>query len=72
MKNSIEANEFSLVGLTNGAELQALLFLLFTLIYLIALVRYLGMIMLILLGSCLYTPMYIFLTNLSLVDFCDS
>lgn len=41
----------------------------FILIYLITLVGNLGMIVSILLDSCLHTPMYSFLSNLSLVDF---
>ncbi|ELW46888.1 Olfactory receptor 5B2 [Tupaia chinensis] len=44
----------------------------FMFIYLITLIGNLGMIMLILLDSRLHTPMYFFLSNLSLVDFCYS
>ncbi|ELW46889.1 Olfactory receptor 5B3 [Tupaia chinensis] len=44
----------------------------FTLIYLINVVGNLGMIGLILWDSNLHTPMYFFLSNLSLVDFCYS
>ncbi|XP_055992104.1 olfactory receptor 5B3-like [Sorex fumeus] len=69
MKNSTEVTEFILLGLTDAPELQVPLFVMFTLIYLITLTGNLGMIMLILLDSRLYTPMYFFLSNLSLVDF---
>ncbi|XP_044117043.1 olfactory receptor 5B17-like [Neovison vison] len=72
MKNNTEVTDFILLGLTNAPELQGPLFIMFTLIYLITLVGNLGMTMLILLDSRLHTPMYFFLSNLSLVDFCYS
>ncbi|XP_012605321.2 olfactory receptor 5B3-like [Microcebus murinus] len=72
MENSTEVTEFILLGLTNAPELQVPLFIIFTFIYLINMVGNLGMILLILLDSHLYTPMYFFLGNLSLVDFCYS
>nr|XP_006995106.2 olfactory receptor 5B12-like [Peromyscus maniculatus bairdii] len=68
MENVSEATEFILVGLTDAPELQIPLFIIFTVIYLITLVGNLGMIVLILLDSRLHTPMYFFLSNLSLVD----
>ncbi|ELW48434.1 olfactory receptor 5B12 [Tupaia chinensis] len=68
MENISEVTEFILVGLTDAPELQVPLFIMFTLIYFIALVGNLGMIVLILLDSQLHTPMYFFLSNLSLVD----
>ncbi|KAM9660489.1 olfactory receptor 5B12-like [Trichechus inunguis] len=68
MENNSEVTEFILVGLTDALELQVPLFLIFTLIYLITLLGNLGMIILILLDSHLHTPMYFFLSNLSLVD----
>ncbi|XP_029771330.1 olfactory receptor 5B3-like [Suricata suricatta] len=72
MENNTEVGEFILLGLTNDPELQILLFIMFTLIYLITLVGNMGMIVLILLDCHLHTPMYFFLSNLSLVDFCYS
>ncbi|XP_046928034.1 olfactory receptor 5B2-like [Lynx rufus] len=69
MKNNTEVAEFILLGLTNDPKLQILLFIMFTLIYLITLFGNMGMIILILLDSHLHTPMYFFLSNLSLVDF---
>ncbi|XP_027694711.1 olfactory receptor 5B2-like, partial [Vombatus ursinus] len=69
MENRSEVNEFILTGLTDDPELQVLLFIMFTLIYIITLVGNLGIIVLISLDSCLHTPMYFFLRNLSLVDF---
>ncbi|XP_003421462.1 olfactory receptor 5B2-like [Loxodonta africana] len=68
MENSTEVTEFILVGLTNTPGLQVPLFILFTLIYLISVFGNLGMMTLILLNSRLHTPMYFFLSNLSLVD----
>ncbi|XP_014648661.1 PREDICTED: olfactory receptor 5B2-like [Ceratotherium simum simum] len=72
MENNTGVKEFVLLGLTNAPELQVPLFIIFTLIYLITLIGNLGMIMLILLDSHLHIPMYFFLSNLSLVDFCYS
>nr|XP_027800357.1 olfactory receptor 5B3-like isoform X2 [Marmota flaviventris] len=72
MENRTEVTEFILLGLTNDPGLQLPLFVTFLLIYTITLVGNLGMILLILLDSRLHTPMYFFLGNLSLVDFCYS
>ncbi|KAF7482462.1 Hypothetical predicted protein [Marmota monax] len=68
LENSTKVNEFRLLGLTDTPELQVPLFIMFTLIYLITLTGNLGMITLILLDSRLHTPMYFFLSHLSLVD----
>ncbi|MBZ3869555.1 Olfactory receptor 5B2 [Sciurus carolinensis] len=72
MENRTEVTEFLLLGLTSDPGLLLPLFLTFLLIYTITLVGNLGMILLIVLDSCLHTPMYFFLGNLSLVDFCYS
>ncbi|XP_003920202.3 olfactory receptor 5B2 [Saimiri boliviensis] len=69
MENCTEVTKFILLGLTDAPELQVPLFILFTLIYLLTLCGNLGMMLLILLESCLHTPMYFFLSNLALVDF---
>ncbi|XP_058383418.1 olfactory receptor 5B2-like [Diceros bicornis minor] len=69
MENNTAVTEFILPGLTNAPELQVPLFTIFTFIYVINVVGNLGMILLILLDSCLHTPMYFFISNLSLVDF---
>ncbi|KAL1788748.1 olfactory receptor 5B12-like, partial [Sigmodon hispidus] len=68
MENISEFRDFILVGLTDSPELQIPLSIVFTLTYLITLLGNLGMIMLILLDPRLHTPMYFFLSNLSLVD----
>ncbi|XP_007952077.1 olfactory receptor 5B3-like [Orycteropus afer afer] len=68
MGNRTQVTQFILLGLSNGPELQIPLFILFTLIYLITLLGNLGVILLILVDSRLHTPMYFFLSNLSLAD----
>ncbi|EHB04976.1 Olfactory receptor 8H3 [Heterocephalus glaber] len=59
---------FILMGLTDYAETQLVLSVLFLLIYLITVLGNTGMILIILLNPQLHTPMYIFLTHLSLLD----
>ncbi|XP_037697768.1 olfactory receptor 151-like [Choloepus didactylus] len=71
-ENHSTVTEFILGGLTNRPELQLPLFLLFLGIYMVTMVGNLGMITLIRLNSQLHTPMYFFLSNLSLVDMCYS
>ncbi|XP_051003050.1 olfactory receptor 5B12-like [Acomys russatus] len=68
MTNSSRMSEFILLGLTDNPKLEVPLFITFMLIYLITLTGNLGMIVLIWLDSRLHTPMYLFLSNLSLAD----
>ncbi|XP_008692387.1 olfactory receptor 5B21 [Ursus americanus] len=68
MKNSTEATEFILLGLTDDPNLQVLLLLVFLFIYLITLVGNGGMMVIICSDPHLHTPMYFFLGNLSFVD----
>ncbi|XP_074131334.1 olfactory receptor 5B12-like [Sminthopsis crassicaudata] len=68
MENCSEVKEFIFVGLTDTPELQVPLFIIFTMIYLITVVGNLGLVILILGDSSLHTPMYFFLSILSLVD----
>ncbi|XP_058400440.1 putative olfactory receptor 8G3 [Diceros bicornis minor] len=70
--NHSTVTEFILAGLTEHAELQLPLFLLFLGIYVVTVGGNLGMITLIGLSSHLHTPMYYFLSSLSLIDFCQS
>uniref|UniRef100_A0A8C4KXD9 Olfactory receptor n=1 Tax=Equus asinus asinus TaxID=83772 RepID=A0A8C4KXD9_EQUAS len=70
-KNS-SVTEFILLGLTDKPGLQIPLFFLFLGFYMVMVVGNLGLIMLIGLNSSLHTPMYFFLFNLSLIDFCYS
>ncbi|NXK83551.1 O1102 protein, partial [Amazona guildingii] len=67
-----QVTELTLVGLTDNPRLQALLFILFLLIYFITLVGNLGMVVLIGSSAQLQSPMYFFLSNLSLLDACYS
>ncbi|XP_074854180.1 olfactory receptor 5AS1-like isoform X2 [Carettochelys insculpta] len=60
--------EFILLGFTNHPELEVVLFVLFLAIYITTLVGNVGLILLIHLDSCLHTPMYFFLSNLSFLD----
>ena len=68
MENTTEVTEFLPVGLSDDPEVQILLFITFSLISLLTLVGHLGMTELILLDSRLHTPMYVFLSQLALVD----
>ncbi|XP_037377233.1 olfactory receptor 5B3-like [Talpa occidentalis] len=72
MENTTEATQFILLGLTKDTKLRIPFVMIFTLIYAINAIGNLGMILLILLDSRLHTPMYFFLSNLSLIDFCYS
>ncbi|XP_057275721.1 olfactory receptor 1102-like [Pezoporus wallicus] len=67
-----QVTELTLVGLTDNPQLQAPLFILFLLIYFITLVGNLGMVVLIRSSTQLQSPMYFFLSNLSLLDACYS
>ncbi|XP_003422654.1 olfactory receptor 8B12 [Loxodonta africana] len=70
-KNS-SVTEFILAGLTDQPGLQIPLFFSFLCFYVITVVGNLGLITLIGLNSHLQKPMYFFLFNLSLIDFCYS
>ncbi|EAW67585.1 olfactory receptor family 8 subfamily B member 12 [Homo sapiens] len=70
-KNS-SVTEFILEGLTHQPGLRIPLFFLFLGFYTVTVVGNLGLITLIGLNSHLHTPMYFFLFNLSLIDFCFS
>ncbi|XP_064224677.1 olfactory receptor 8K3-like [Aotus nancymaae] len=61
-------NEFILMGITDIPELQAPLFALFLMIYVISVIGNLSMIILTKLDSRLETPMYFFLRHLALTD----
>ncbi|XP_021063324.1 olfactory receptor 8B12-like [Mus pahari] len=70
-KNS-SVTEFILAGLTNQPGLRMPLFFLFLGFYMATVVGNLGLISLIGLNSHLHTPMYFFIFNLSVIDFCYS
>ncbi|XP_006032293.1 olfactory receptor 1019-like [Alligator sinensis] len=66
--NDTLVSEFILHGFTNHQELQMLCFIVFLAIYVATVLGNLGMIMLIRTDSHLQTPMYFFLSHLSLLD----
>ncbi|XP_004619515.2 olfactory receptor 7A10-like, partial [Sorex araneus] len=68
--NYTQVTEFLLLGLSWEPELQPLIFGLFLSMYLIALLGNLLIILAISSDPHLHTPMYFFLSNLSLVDIC--
>ncbi|XP_053767974.1 olfactory receptor 7A17-like [Desmodus rotundus] len=68
--NLTQISEFLLLGLSEDPELQPLLFGLFLSMYLITVLGNLLIILAVSSDSHLHTPMYFFLSNLSLVDIC--
>ncbi|XP_053546346.1 putative olfactory receptor 2B8 [Bombina bombina] len=72
VKNNTVVNEFILLGFSNNPQTQIILFLLFTIVYLIILVGNFLIITVTLTDKNLQTPMYLFLTNLSFLDICYS
>ena len=66
--NGTVLSEFILMGITDCPELQAPLFGLFLIIYMISAVGNLGMVILTKVASRLRTPMYFFLRHLALTD----
>ncbi|XP_020010046.1 olfactory receptor 2F1-like [Castor canadensis] len=67
-ENQTWVSEFILLGLSNDWNTQVSLFVLFLVMYLVTLLGNFLIVVLIRLDSRLQTPMYFFLTNLSLVD----
>ncbi|XP_036620428.1 olfactory receptor 5D13-like [Trichosurus vulpecula] len=63
---------FILLGFSDYPKLQVPLFLLFFVVYAVAVVGNVGMIVVIKINPKLHTPMYFFLKHLSFVDFCYS
>ncbi|XP_047420314.1 olfactory receptor 5K3-like [Sciurus carolinensis] len=70
--NHSATTEFILMGLTENPDLKALLFGVFSAIYLVTMVGNVGLVALIYMEPRLHTPMYIFLGNLALMDSCCS
>lgn len=70
--NYTMVTNFILLGLTEYLEMQPPLFAVFLVIYIITLMGNLGMVVLIWLDSRLHTPMYFFISSLSLLDACYS
>ncbi|XP_020043935.2 olfactory receptor 8S1-like [Castor canadensis] len=72
MKNYSAISEFTLLGLSADPCIQAMLFVLFLLIYLLTLMGNFLMLLVITTDSQLHTPMYFFLRQLSFLDLCHS
>ncbi|XP_034371466.1 olfactory receptor 5K17 [Arvicanthis niloticus] len=70
--NQSLTTEFILIGFTDHPDLKILLFLLFSVVYVVTMVGNLGLVALIYMEPHLHTPMYIFLGNLALMDSCCS
>ncbi|XP_061022456.1 olfactory receptor-like protein OLF3 [Dama dama] len=66
--NQTWAREFILLGLSSDWDTQVALFILFSVTYLLTLLGNVLIVLLIRLDGRLHTPMYFFLSNLSLVD----
>ena len=69
-RNITRDSEFLLLGLSEKAELQHLIFGLFLSMYLITVFGNMLIILTVSSDSHLHTPMYFFLSNLSFVDIC--
>uniref|UniRef100_H0XZS1 Olfactory receptor n=2 Tax=Otolemur garnettii TaxID=30611 RepID=H0XZS1_OTOGA len=66
--NQTWVRQFILLGLSSDQDIQVTLFVLFLVMYLVTVLGNFLIVLLIRLDSQLHTPMYFFLTNLSLVD----
>uniref|UniRef100_A0A8D2MMH8 G-protein coupled receptors family 1 profile domain-containing protein n=1 Tax=Zonotrichia albicollis TaxID=44394 RepID=A0A8D2MMH8_ZONAL len=71
-ENEMFASEFILQGFTTQADLQVVFFVLFLALYVVILPGNLGVIMLIQIDPCLFTPTCFFLSHVSLLDICCS
>ncbi|KAM6154780.1 olfactory receptor 8S1-like [Erethizon dorsatum] len=72
MKNYSAISEFILLGLSTDPHIEAILFVLFLLIYFLTLIGNSLMLLVIIADSHLHTPMYFFLKQLSFLDLCHS
>lgn len=66
--NITTVTAFVLLGLSNNPQIQAILFVLFLVIYLLTLMENLLMLLVIRADSHLHSPMYFFLSHLSFLD----
>lgn len=69
--NQTVITDLNLLGFGNVPHLQIPLFILFLLIYIFSVVGNILIIVLVILGKYLHTPMYFFLSNLSCLDSCS-
>ncbi|XP_040268637.1 olfactory receptor 5V1-like [Bufo bufo] len=70
--NQTSLGGFVLLGLSNTLYLQVTYFILFLIMYIITLSANVLLIIVVRTNSTLHTPMYFFLTNLSIIDICFS
>ncbi|XP_077319504.1 olfactory receptor 5V1-like isoform X1 [Lithobates pipiens] len=70
--NQTSPESFILLGLSNVPHLQAIFFLVFLMIYIMTLSGNLLLIIVVRINPKLQTPMYFFLSNLSIIDICFS
>ncbi|XP_045660178.1 olfactory receptor-like protein OLF4 [Ursus americanus] len=70
LENDTQISEFLLLGFSEEPELEPFLFGLFLSMYLVTVLGNQLIILAISSDSCLHTPMYFFLANLSFVDIC--
>ncbi|XP_075019664.1 olfactory receptor 5F1-like [Calonectris borealis] len=70
--NHTPSAEFVLSGFSEQGDVQAVLFMVFLVFYVITLLGNLGVLVLIRLDAQLHTPMYFFLSSLSFLDICYS
>ncbi|XP_001375850.4 olfactory receptor 9G4-like [Monodelphis domestica] len=67
--NRTTLNEFILVGFLADSQMQVVFFVVFLALYLVTLAGNMTLVVLIRSDSCLHTPMYFFIGNLSFLDF---
>ncbi|XP_075139636.1 olfactory receptor 5AR1-like [Leptodactylus fuscus] len=72
LSNQSYSNRFILLGLSTVPYLEVIGFLAFLVLYLVTLLANLLLIIVVSINPKLQTPMYFFLTNLSLIDMCFS
>ncbi|XP_012386688.4 olfactory receptor 2W3-like [Dasypus novemcinctus] len=70
MTNQSCQDQFILLGFSDRPRLEQILFVFVLIFYLVALMGNITIILVSRLDPCLHTPMYFFLTNLSLLDIC--
>ncbi|XP_037704270.1 olfactory receptor 8S1-like [Choloepus didactylus] len=72
LRNHSTVTKFILMGMSADPHIEALLFVLFLVIYLLTLMGNLTLLLVIRADSHLHTPMYFFLSNLAFLDLCFS
>ncbi|XP_018425500.1 PREDICTED: olfactory receptor-like protein OLF3 [Nanorana parkeri] len=72
MENKTFAHQFILIGLSTNPYIQPLLFIILLLMYIVTVLGNSLIIIIVRLVTQLQTPMYFFLSNLSLIDLCFS